>query len=81
MADDGLSQTSATVRWNGGSHVFRVATDVNVRATFGSAAFLVDSEQRVVSLDESGTPLAPLAAGGAYTAFSGGSKELSKQVQ
>lgn len=71
----------ARVRWNGGARAFIVDTDVNVRATFGSGAFLVDVSQRVVSLDAGGKPVEALKEGGDYTVFSGGSRELQKQTQ
>ncbi|KAL1496230.1 hypothetical protein AB1Y20_016193 [Prymnesium parvum] len=70
----------ASVRWNGGSHVFHVPTDLNVRATFGSAAFLVDARRCVVRLDAAGAPSPPLVAGEAYVAYSGGSRELHRQL-
>ena len=71
----------AHVCWNGGSRTFAVDIDVNVRATFGSGAFLVDAAQRVVSLSASGAPVTPLCEGETYTVFSGGSRELAKQAQ
>ena len=72
---------TASCRWNGGKHVFHVDLDVDVRATFGSAAFLVDDgSQRVVSLDARGRPVAPLTEGASYTVYTGSSKELRKQL-
>lgn len=73
--------TTASCCWNGGRRVFEVALDVNIRHTFGSAAFLVDDvTQEAVSLDASGAPVTPLAADRQYTIFTGSSKELRKQV-
>ena len=72
---------TASCCWNGGRHVFEVAIDVNIRHTFGMAAFLVDdARQQAVSLDASGAPVTPLVSGRRYTLFTGSSKELKKQV-
>jgi hypothetical protein len=72
---------TASCCWNGGRHVFEVALDVNIRHTFGMAAFLVDdATQQAVSLDASGAPVTALVPGRRYTLFTGSSKELKKQV-
>ena len=75
------SAATASCCWNGGRHVFEVALDVNIRHTFGMAAFLVDdATQQAVSLDASGAPVTLLMPGRRYTLFTGSSKELKKQV-
>ena len=54
---------TVTVRWNGTDRTLLVEPTVNVRDTFGAAAFLVaEPSQSVVSLDPAGRPLAPLEA-------------------
>ena len=69
----------AAARW--GTRTLAVALDVNVRQTFGSAAFLVAEDSgRVVSLDAHGRPLALLDPSMTYVVHSGGSRELRRQA-
>ena len=73
---------TVTVRWNGTDRTLLVEPTVNVRDTFGAAAFLVaEPSQSVVSLDPAGRPLAPLDAATTYSVMSGSSAQLRKQLQ
>ena len=68
--------------WNGTARTFTVDLDVNVRDTFGPAAFLVDNaSQKVVSLSATGQPTALLDASATYSIFSGSSQALKKSAQ
>ena len=79
-----LPPGTARVRYNGQPHhCFSVDADVDVRSTFGAAAFLVEedaAEPRVVSLGSDGRPLAPLSKDATYSVFIGSSPQLRRQV-
>ena len=79
-ASEDASWVSA--KWFHSGAALRIPTNVNVRNTFGRAAFIVDQKtNRVVTLDELGTPTAPLKRDTTYVVHTAVSRDCEKQVK